>query len=110
MTIEEQIAAAERGDPDPAEIVHIAGLDVKIGRHLRQRCAWCGAVLIDVALDNVARAITEGPPDNDDVPTWAVGKLVGMSADGGIAWEVEHADGETLPTSCCGYLDPTATR
>lgn len=35
-------------------VTHIAGLDVQVGRYLRQRCAWCGAMLSDYDLARVA--------------------------------------------------------
>lgn len=34
-------------------MVHLAGLDVQMDTHLRQRCSWCGATLVDYALDRV---------------------------------------------------------
>jgi hypothetical protein len=57
---------------DARGVVHIAGLDVQIGTRLRQRCAWCGAVLEDVDLANVM--VPEG--QNPRPPTWTPGELV----------------------------------
>ncbi|MEZ0077383.1 hypothetical protein [Planotetraspora sp. GP83] len=44
-------------------VVHIAGPDIQVGAQLRQRCAWCGAVLLDYDLSCVAvpEARTRGP-------------------------------------------------
>ncbi len=95
-------------------VVHIAGLDVEIGPRLRQRCAWCGAVLIDVDQTLVAVKIPEGKTEKQaradgdlKMPTWAVGSLVMI--DGGVKAAVEHKDGERLPSNCCGSLDAEAT-
>lgn len=79
--------------------VHIAGNDVQVGSHLRQRCAWCGAVLVDYALDRVAVPI--GQPARP--ATWPVGGLV--EVDGSMSWAVEHDDGRPLPANACGQLD-----
>lgn len=88
-------------------VIHIAGLDIQVGPHLRQRCGWCGALLIDYALDRVAAAVPEGGSEPGAPGTWAVGALV--ARDGNASWVVEHVDGEPLPTGCCGQLDPEIT-
>jgi hypothetical protein len=31
-------------------IVHLAGFEVRFGERLRQRCAWCGEVMVDQEL------------------------------------------------------------
>jgi hypothetical protein len=84
-------------------LVHIAGHDVQVGSHLRQRCAWCGAVLVDYALDRVA--VPEG---TDPRPaTWPVGDLVAV--DGPLSYVVEHEDGQPLPDNACGAIDVEVT-
>lgn len=84
-------------------ITHIAGLDVQVGRYLRQRCAWCGAVLSDYDLAGVA--VLEG---QDPRPAmWEVGVLVAM--DGCASWVVDHEDGTDLPANACAQLDPAVT-
>lgn len=84
-------------------LIHIAGNDVQVGRHLRQRCAWCGAVLADYALDRIA--VLEG---QDPRPaTWPVGDLVAV--DGPLSYVVEHEDGQQLPADACGVLDAEVT-
>lgn len=84
-------------------LVHIAGNDVQIGNRLRQRCAWCGAVLVDYDLDRVA--VPEG---QDPRPaTWPVAELVAV--DGPASWVVEHEDGQPLPDNACAVLDPEVT-
>jgi hypothetical protein len=81
---------------DPTPVVHFAGLVVTISEHLRQRCAWCGVVLVDQ--DLTAVMVPAGTEDRP-FPTWEVGTLVGVS--GGASWTVPLAFGETLPPGSC---------
>lgn len=84
-------------------VIHIAGLDVEVGPYLRQRCAWCGSVLVDYDLRRVAVPVGMDPKPS----TWQIGSLV--EVDGHISSVVEHKDGDQLPTGCCGALDPEVT-
>lgn len=85
-------------------ILHIAGVHVTVGNRLRQRCAWCGAVLIDYDLALVAVPVgQEGAP-----AVWPVGDLV--LVDGHVSALVEHVDGEPVPEGACARLDPEVTR
>lgn len=87
-----------------AGVVHFAGIDVRVGDLLRQRCGWCGALLIDYDLATVAV-----PLGQDPMPaTWACGALV--LVDGGLSTTVTHEDGASLPEGACGALDPEVTR
>jgi len=54
-------------------IVHIGGDTVTVfGRYVRQRCAWCGKVLVEYDLERVAVPVgQEGPP-----ATFPAGALV----------------------------------
>lgn len=84
-------------------VIHIAGPDIAIGPLLRQRCAWCGAVLLDYDLRCVA--VPEG---QDPTPaTWPVGELIAV--DGPTSWVVPHVDGDRLPVTACAQLDPGVT-
>lgn len=85
-------------------VIHIAGPGVQVGQHLRQRCGWCGAVLIECALDRIAVPVGQDPRPG----TWGVGALVAV--DGPASWVVEHADGDPLPDGACAMLDPAVTR
>ncbi len=85
------------------QITHIAGTDIQIGPHLRQRCGWCGAVIEDHDLRNVQGL--EGT--NPRPPTWTVGALVVL--DGVGAWTIPHEDGAELPDNACMNLDPAVT-
>lgn len=84
-------------------VIHIAGPQVRVGDHLRQRCAWCGAALIDYDLTRIA--VPEG---QDPTPaTWPGGELVAV--DGRVSYVVEHADGDDLPEGSCALIDPAVT-
>lgn len=43
------------------EVIHIAGIDVRVGNQHRQRCAWCGAVIDDHDLSRLAVPAGQGP-------------------------------------------------
>jgi hypothetical protein len=91
---------------DPVTVTHIAGVPLTVGSHLRQRCGWCGAVLIDVDLDRIA--VQEG---QDPTPaTWQPGLLVGTAGENPKAsWLIEHAAGDNLPGDACAQLDHGVT-
>lgn len=86
-----------------ARVIHIAGVHVQIGKLLRQRCAWCGAVLLDYDLAAIAVPVGQDPTP----ATWPPGDLV--LVDGGMSALVEHEDGSPLPDGSCGKLDPAVT-
>ena len=84
-------------------VIHIAGVYVQVGSRMRQRCGWCGALLL--TYDLAALAV---PVGQDPTPaTWPVGSLVRV--DGGLSFQVEHEDGQALPEGACGLLDPEVT-
>lgn len=85
-------------------VLHIAGLDVRVNQRLRQRCAWCGAVLLDYDLSNVAV-----PVGQDSMPgIWPFGQTV--LVDGNLSVLVEYEEGTPLPEGACARLDPEVTR
>jgi hypothetical protein len=91
------------------EVIHIAGADIQVGSQLRQRCAWCGALMLDYDLNGIA--VPEGQEPRPG--TWPPGELVALVGDhreGSASWVVEHVDGEPLPAGACGKLDPVVTR
>jgi hypothetical protein len=88
-------------------LTHIAGMKVQIGPLLRQRCAWCGAVLCDYDLRNIA--VPEG---QEGAPAmWEPGELVRVDGTGlmSASFAVPHTDGDELPDDACGKLDPEVT-
>lgn len=75
--------------------IHFAGLDVRVGDHLRQLCAWCGHRLVDLDLARVAVPVDQpGPP-----ATWPPGALVAVV--GRAAWVVDQTDGDQIPPGTC---------
>ena len=84
-------------------ITRIAGADITIGPLLRQRCGWCGAVLLDYNLDRVAVPAGQDPRPG----TWNLGDLVRV--DGNLSTVVPHDDGDVLPADACARLDPAIT-
>lgn len=85
-------------------VVHIAGNDLRVGAQLRQRCAWCGAVLIDHDLSTLM--VPAGQEDRAPA-TWPVGGLVEL--DGPLSVAIAHNDGDRLPTNACAQLDHELT-
>jgi|WetSurMetagenome_2_1015567.scaffolds.fasta_scaffold380522_2 hypothetical protein len=75
---------------------HFAGVEIQINTDLRQRCAWCGEMLIDYDLSRVA--VPEGQDPRPS--TWPVGSIV--EVDGCLSYVVDHDDGSPLPADTCG--------
>lgn len=92
-------------DAPPNGVTHIAGAQmVMFGRYLRQRCEWCGIILLEYDLARVA--VPEG---TDPMPAmWTPMALVRV--DGHISAEIVNPakieEGIQLPTDCCAF-DPT---
>jgi hypothetical protein len=82
-------------------VVHIAGNDVWVGVHFRQRCAWCGVALVDTTLLASPATCPTG------VLVWPVGALV--EVDGPVKRVVEHRDEATLPDGACANLNAEVT-
>lgn len=94
--------------PEPAAMVHVAGAAVQVGNHLRQRCSWCGGVLIDEDLALISVPVGQ----EGDFPTWGVGELIETTAldgQGGMWTVVDHTDGDPVPDNCCAKLSPEVT-
>lgn len=94
-----------------APTIHFAGLEVRIGNLLRQRCAWCGLDLLDYDLTCTASPCDERcaagcKPEHHHPATWPAGALVRV---GGINPRVTvlvpHADGDPLPEGTCFDAD-----
>jgi protein gp37 len=74
-------------------VVHFVGPDVQIDNMLRQRCSWCGDLLIDYDLSRTASPCGEAcqagcDPAHHRPATWPDGTLV--EVDGGASWAVDH--------------------
>jgi hypothetical protein len=93
------------------EVTHIAAQPIVVsGRRQRQRCAWCGAVLIDYDLARVAVKVEPGqvpqPPS-----TWEVGVLVRVVGGYSSVVDPEFVNGEPqLPENSCASVDDEVTR
>lgn len=97
-----------------ADVIHIAGPDITVdGHRLRQRCCWCGAIIIDVDLHNVAVKLEEGETEGRPYARWQPGSLVRVVGDNPKMFDrvdPELVDGEPkLPDDCCAYLDDAVT-
>lgn len=83
------------------------------GRYVRQRCAWCGAILIDMDLATIAVPIPEDGSDPEPPGTWPVNATIRV--DGMVTYVVpdetsEDGKGIRPPDDACLRLDPTVTR
>ena len=92
-------------DERPDAVVHIAGACVNLfGRYMRQRCEWCGIVLMEYDLQMVAVPVDQpGPPGN-----WEPGSLVRI--DGNMSVAIDNPqmlaeDVMQLPPDACTF-DP----
>jgi len=94
-------------------VVHIATPPIQVGPLLRQRCGWCGALLLDYDLAGLASPCDERcqaggcAPENHYPATWAGGDLV--EVDGACSSVVPHIDGDELPAHACAQLDAEVT-
>jgi hypothetical protein len=81
----------------PVSRTHIAGLSVTIDdRFMRQRCVWCGYLLLDYDFD---RLMVPTGTEDQRPGEWTVGALVRV--DGGAKWTVEPVPAGALPADCC---------
>ena len=100
-----ELASPRLWDKAPEDgVVHIAGAWLTLfGRYMRQRCEWCGIVLVEYDLHRVA--VPTGQPG--EPPHWEPGSLVRV--DGNMSAAIDNprtGDGEVqLPPDSCGY-DP----
>lgn len=92
--------------PSALGVVHIAGEGCQAGSLVRQRCAWCGSMLLTFDLQLVeVQAGMPGPA------MWPPGALVEVH-DGYAAVVAPTAfDGNAygLPQGSCALLDPAIT-
>lgn len=91
-------------DIEPDGVTHIAGVQmVMFGRYLRQRCDWCGVILLEYDRERVA---TVGLYPVDPA-MWTPGALVRV--DGHVSAEIDNPlrtdEGVQLPPDSCAF-DP----
>jgi hypothetical protein len=99
-------------------VIHFAGAALRAVSIIRQRCAWCGALISETDLDRVAWQVgedgqnAENPFINDDgTPKDQWQGLVWVS-DGNprIQIAVPHSADGTIPVGSCMDLEPEVTR
>lgn len=91
-----------------ASITHIAAQDVTIGgRRQRQRCAWCGAILLDYDLSKIAVQVVEGE-EPQGPSAWEPGRLVRVTGSNPKMTSMLDPTTE-LPDDACGNIDDEVT-
>lgn len=50
-----------------AAVVHIAGVDIRVGSVMRQRCAWCGEILMERDFSMMATQIQPGESEEQAI-------------------------------------------
>lgn len=106
-------------------VVHVAAQTVEAEGVMRQRCAWCGALLIEYELANMARPLDPGEdPENPEPWTpgsWPPGALVrvddhrearGVTYGSIVEQEPHPSEPETrvvIPDDACLALDRAVT-
>jgi len=89
-------------DSEPEGVTHIAGTQmVMFGRYLRQRCEWCGIILLEYDLERV-----QVPVGQDPTPAmWTPMALVRV--DGYMSAEIDNPEqvdgGIQLPPDSCAF-------
>lgn len=102
----------------PGPVIHVAGVAMRVTDHIRQRCSWCGAVLIDVditTIDRPAADVADLDPDDPFAwyPVWETGRLV--AHDGAASYLVDdipspsNPDIPGIPPESCMALHPDLT-
>ncbi len=84
-------------------MIHIVGLDIRYGTLHRQRCAWCGEVLIDDDLSLMTSISSDGGPC--DPKAFPVGGLVRIEGSNPVMSSVipEEEHQGKIPIGCCAY-------
>lgn len=76
-------------------VTHLAGAAIHFDAHVRQRCEWCGYVLIDQDLTQIAVLVEDA---DKPFPTWPAGGLVEVDA--------EDADGHAFASRMFSVVEP----
>jgi len=103
----------------PDGVVHIIGMDVTVDGHLRrQRCAWCGQLLVNDDLSRMAWTLNEDGSDPGPPGPWPMGALVEIVGDskpepgevlGFRGMRIVEVEDGKLPDNACARLDPEVT-
>ena len=101
---------------------HVASNDVSVSdRWVRQRCVWCGLLLVDVDVTRIAMPIEQydealqGVDRNDGaavlralVSVWPAGRLVDVSGTNPTVTTLLD-ESDRFPDDACMALDPAVT-
>jgi hypothetical protein len=92
-------------------LVHSAGVELTVNGVVRQRCQWCGALLIEYDLANVQVMVE---PDGSLRPPGVFEPSAQVAVNGGASWVVPkepstvHEGEWVIPENFCALLDPTS--
>ena len=104
-----------------SHLVHLAAQPLRAANLIRQRCAWCGALIDEHDLDRIAVAIGPGETEadarrslvNDDgTPAGGWEGLVAVDVCEGVVtakWAVPDPEDGKIPADSCMNLDPGVT-
>lgn len=94
-------------------VAHLAGQSVSFntdeGVLLRQRCSWCGTVLLDTNLSRIAVPVEQA---DEPYPTWPVGAFVdryGHDEAVQVCSLVEWEHPAPVPENACLRMPPEST-
>lgn len=87
-----------------SKTIHIAGFPVRVGNDFRQRCAWCGVVLIEYDYTRIAWTLPADGSPGEPPGGVEIGLL--FAVDGNCSYIVQHEDGAKLPREWCGHNLP----
>lgn len=77
--------------------IHIAGFPLRVGDQVRQRCAWCGEILLDDDLSSMASTDGSRP-----YMVFEPNDLIEVNEDPGVrSWSVVAPVDGQLPAGCC---------
>lgn len=80
------------------------------GRVLRQRCLWCGALVLEVELERVAVQLPADGSPPAPIGTWEPGAVVRLEGTNPkISALVEVGPDDLLPDDTCANLDYEVT-
>jgi hypothetical protein len=86
-------------------IVHFVGPDIRIDdKRMRQRCAWCGTLLLEYDLDRIQVPVGQ----RQGMARFEVGTLLEVYE--GMRQLISHKPGDKLPPNTCAELDDEVTR
>jgi hypothetical protein len=89
-------------------MIHFAGIGIRIGNLVRQRCSWCGELIEDFDLSLIMVRLKEDGSPGEGPRPWAEGALVSVEKRGGGVTQkvvVGHVGDESIPAGTCAQKD-----